>query len=94
MCLAGLDCVAPEEVCEVQRCAWVAYANLRSAARCVCVWGGGGCVCMSYVCVSRKPDTNRPCVCVCVCVCVGRYPCTWGWWAERCRPARGAASRW
>ncbi|KAG2454664.1 hypothetical protein HYH02_000503 [Chlamydomonas schloesseri] len=33
VCLAGLDCVAREEVCEVQRCAWVAYANLRSAAR-------------------------------------------------------------
>ncbi|KAG2484291.1 hypothetical protein HYH03_016837, partial [Edaphochlamys debaryana] len=33
VCLAGLDCVAPEELCEVQRCACVAYANLRGAAR-------------------------------------------------------------
>ncbi|GFR51692.1 hypothetical protein Agub_g14136, partial [Astrephomene gubernaculifera] len=31
--LAGLDCLAAEELSEVQRCAWTVYANLRSAAR-------------------------------------------------------------
>ncbi|GIL86411.1 hypothetical protein Vretifemale_14745 [Volvox reticuliferus] len=31
--LAGLDTVSPEELSEVQRCAWIAYGNLRTAAR-------------------------------------------------------------
>ncbi|GLI67733.1 hypothetical protein VaNZ11_011934 [Volvox africanus] len=31
--LAGLDTVTPEELSEVQRCAWITYGNMRTAAR-------------------------------------------------------------
>lgn len=32
--LAGLDSAIVEEISDVQRCAWVVYGNLRTAARC------------------------------------------------------------